>query len=123
MRLIAVLATAVLVAGSFEIGRAGYSVDEEFTEFAVRGILAHGIPILPSGLLYDRGLAYSYASAIVNSRLVSLICAAFIVVMTFAVVRRYISAAAGSLAALLVATSVPFWATATWLWHSVLPTS
>lgn len=113
MRIAAVIAALVLVAGSFEIGRPGYSVDEEFTEFAVRGILAHGLPLLPSGLLYDRGLAYSYAAAIINSRIVSLVCAALIVVMTFALVRRYFSNATGWLAALLVATSVPFWATAT----------
>ena len=103
----------VLAGGSFEIGRAGYSVDEEFTEFAVRGILAHGIPLLPSGLLYDRGLAYSYASALINGRIVSLICAALIVIATFVLVRRHVTAAAGWLAAVLVATSVPFWATAT----------
>ncbi|HEX4913194.1 MAG TPA: hypothetical protein VFV51_04510, partial [Vicinamibacterales bacterium] len=109
----AALAALIVAAGWFEIGRAGYSVDEEFTEFAVRGILAHGIPLLPSGLLYDRGLAYSYASALINGRLVSLICAALIVVVTFSLVRRHLAAGAGWLAGLLVATSMPFWATAT----------
>ena len=109
----AALAAVVLVAGSFEIGRAGYSVDEEFTEFAVRGILAHGIPLLPSGLLYDRGLAYSYAASLVNGRIVSLICASLIVVAVFALARRCFSVATGWLAGVLVATSIPFWATAT----------
>ena len=113
MRLIAVIAAAVLVAGSFEIGRAGYSVDEEFTEFAVRGILAHGLPLLPSGLLYDRGLAYSYAASLINGRIVSVICASLIVVAVFALARRYFSVATGWLAGVLVATSIPFWATAT----------
>jgi hypothetical protein len=113
VRVAAVIAALVLIAGSFEIGRQGYSVDEEFTEFAVRGILAHGIPLLPSGLLYDRGLAYSYASALISSRIVSLICAAAIVAATFVLVRRHVSLMAGSLASVLVATSVPFWATAT----------
>ena len=70
MRLVALVAALVVVAGSFQIGRPGYSVDEEFTAFAVRGIHAHGVPLLPSGLLYDRGLAYSYASAIVDGRIV-----------------------------------------------------
>ena len=79
----------------------------------MRGILAHGIPLLPSGLLYDRGLAYSYASALINGRIVSLICASLIVVVTFVLVRRHVTGAAGALAALLVGTSVPFWATAT----------
>lgn len=113
MKAAALVAALVLVIGSFEIGRPGYSVDEEFTEFAVRGIRAHGLPILPSGLLYDRGLAYSYASAVVNGRAVSLICGALIVGVTFVVVRRHVATAAAWLAAILVATSVPFWATAT----------
>ena len=108
-----VIAALVLAIGSFEIGRPGYSVDEEFTEFAVRGIHAHGLPLLPSGLLYDRGLAYSYASAIVDGRLVSLLCGGLIVLLTFVLVRRHVNVTAGWLAAVLVATSVPFWATAT----------
>jgi hypothetical protein len=102
-----------LIAGSFEITRPGYSVDEEFTEFAVRGIREHGLPILPSGLLYDRGIAYSYASAAIDARVVSLVCAALTVVLSFVVVRRYVSATAGLVASALVTTSIPFWATAT----------
>lgn len=109
----AVVAAAVLVAGSFEIGRPGYSVDEEFTEFAVRGIQAHGVPLLPSGLLYDRGLAYSYAGTVINGRAISLVSGAAIVLAAFVVVRRHVTPAAGALAAVLVATSIPFWATAT----------
>lgn len=109
----ALLAALVLIAGSFEITRPGYSVDEEFTEFAVRGIREHGLPILPSGLLYDRGIAYSYASAAINARIVSLVCAALTVVLTFIVVRRYATAMAALLASTLVAASIPFWATAT----------
>ena len=113
MRIPALVAALVLVPGAFEIGRPGYSVDEEFTEFAVRGIHAHGLPLLPSGLLYDRGIAYSYASAIIDGRVVSLVCGALIVFLTFFLVRRHTNATAGSLAAALVSTSVPFWATAT----------
>jgi hypothetical protein len=109
----ALLAALVIVAGSFQITRPGYSVDEEFTEFAVRGIHAHGVPTLPSGLLYDRGLAYSYASALVNGRVVSLISAALVVLLTFILVRRHVNPTAGLLAAVLVTTSIPFWATAT----------
>jgi len=113
VRIAALVAALVVMAGSLQVGRPGYSVDEEFTAFAVRGIHAHGVPLLPSGLLYDRGLAFSYASAIVNGRVVSLVCAALIVVLTFIVVRRHVAPAAGSLAAILVTTSIPFWATAT----------
>ena len=62
-----------------DLARPGYSPDEEFTLFAVRGIRAQGLPLLPSGLLYDRGLLYSYAAALAGggdtlqpARLVSL---------------------------------------------------
>lgn len=113
MKFSALLAALVIVAGSLQITRPGYSVDEEFTEFAVRGIHAHGVPTLPSGLLYDRGLAYSYASAVVDGRVVSLISAALAVLLTFILVRRYVTPTSALLAAALVATSVPFWATAT----------
>ena len=113
MKIAALLAALVLLAGSFQITRPGYSVDEEFTEFAVRGIHEHGLPLLPSGLLYDRGLAYSYAAAIVNGRFVSLACAALAVLLVFFLVRRVASELAALAAAALVATSVPFWATAT----------
>ena len=112
-RFVWLLAALVVIAGSFEITRPGYSVDEEFTEFAVRGIRERGLPILPSGLLYDRGVAYSYASAAIDGRIVSLACAALSMVLTFAVVRRNATPTAGLLASTLLATSLPFWATAT----------
>jgi hypothetical protein len=54
------LTVAVAVSAAWpDLARSGYSPDEEFTVFAVRGIEAHGLPLLPSGLLYDRGLGYS----------------------------------------------------------------
>lgn len=114
----ALLAATVFVVGLSQIGRAGYSVDEEFTVFAVRGIHAHGVPLLPSGLLYDRGLAYSYAAALTGEslpadRAISLVCAAVAVLLAFAVVRHLAGEAAALFASLLVITSVPFWATAT----------
>ena len=116
------LAAAVLITGSLQLLRAGYSVDEEFSVFAVRGIQATGLPILPSGLLYDRGLAYSYAawfagfitgSELPAFRAISLICAALIVVFTFVLIKRVANEAAAVIASVLVALSVPFWATAT----------
>jgi hypothetical protein len=57
---IVLLAFAAVAASG--IGRAGYSIDEEYTLFGVRGIAAHGVPILPSGALYDRGLPFTYAA-------------------------------------------------------------
>ena len=44
------LAAVVIVAGAPSLFRPGYSPDEEFTVFAVRGIRAHGLPLLPSGV-------------------------------------------------------------------------
>ena len=119
---LALLAAAVLFAGATELRRAGYSPDEEFTAFAVNGIRAGGLPILPSGLLYDRGVLYSYASWLAGAtsvfqlpayRAVSLLSAIVALAMVFALVQRCASTTAALLASLLVACSMPFWATAT----------
>jgi hypothetical protein len=122
VRLVIGLVVAVLIAGALQMTRPGYSVDEEFTVFAVRGIQAHGVPLLPSSLLYDRGLAYSYSSwlaGIISGaelpayRAISTACAALIVLLTFALIRRLAGETPAVMASLLVVTSVPFWATAT----------
>ena len=116
------LAALILLAGTSQLTRAGYSVDEEFTVFAVRGIQAEGLPLLPSRLLYDRGLVYSYASWIANAltgtelpsfRALSLLCALASAMLVFAIVRRVATDRAALLAATLVSMSMPFWATAT----------
>ena len=116
------LAALILLAGTSQLTRAGYSVDEEFTVFAVRGIQAEGLPLLPSGLLYDRGLAYSYASWIAGGlsdtelpsfRALSLLCALASAMLSFFIVRRVATDRAALLAAALVSMSMPFWATAT----------
>jgi hypothetical protein len=44
------------------LARRGVSPDEEISVFSVRGISAAGLPRLPSGRVYHRGLAYSYAA-------------------------------------------------------------
>jgi hypothetical protein len=116
------VAVAVIAIGALQLSRPGYSVDEEFTVFAVRGIQAHGLPILPSGLLYDRGIAYSYAAWLAGAitgwelpafRAISLIAAAVSVFLTFLLVRRVSNKMAAIASAVFVAASVPFWATAT----------
>ena len=122
MKIVGVLAAAALLVGSLQLTRSGYSVDEEFTVFAVRGIQAHGLPILPSGLLYDRGIAYSYvawlAGAVTGSELpafraISLLAAAVSVFLTFVLVRRVANGTSAIVASVLMAVSIPFWATAT----------
>lgn len=120
--LIFAAAIAVIAIGVPSLFRPGYSPDEEFTIFAVRGISAHGLPILPSGLLYDRGLLYSYASWLASAltglelpafRGLSLLASAATLGLGYALIRRVASPAAGVAAALLVAASLPFWAAAT----------
>jgi hypothetical protein len=119
---LAVLAAVVIIFGALQLTRPGYSVDEEFTVFAVRGIEAHGLPILPSGLLYDRGVAYSYAAwmahAVTGSELpayraLSLLSAALCVMLTFFLVRRVAGDPPAIVASLLIVVPLPFWATAT----------
>lgn len=111
-----------IVAAWPDLLRAGYSPDEEFTLFAVRGIQAHGLPLLPSGLLYDRGLAYSYVSwlaglasgqAMPAFRLVSLACAAVSLGVLFRELRRVCGDVGAALAVMGVAASLPFWVSAT----------
>jgi hypothetical protein len=120
--LVVLLAAVVFAGGVLQLTRPGYSVDEEFTIFAVRGIQADGLPVLPSGLLYDRGIAYSYASwlagAITGSELpafraVSLVSASLCVLLTFFLVRRIADDTSAVVASMFVMVSVPFWATAT----------
>ena len=92
--------------------------------FAVRGIetSATHLPLLPSGLLYDRGLAYSYASwaaaqfsgaELSAYRALALLSAAASVWLVWLVVSRSASTMAATLAVFLVAASLPFWAAAT----------
>lgn len=89
---------------------------------AVRGIAEHGLPILPSGLLYDRGILYSYVSWVAHAltgselpayRAISMVSALIALWLAFALMRRVRDRAAGLCGAVLVATSMPFWATAT----------
>ena len=115
---------AILALGWPQLFRAGYSPDEEYTVFAVRGIEASAahLPLLPSDLLYDRGLAYSYASwaaaqfsgaELPSYRALALLSAAASVWLVWLVVSRSASTMAATLAVFLVAASLPFWAAAT----------
>ena len=118
------LLVAVLALGWSQLFRTGYSPDEEYTVVAVRGIeeSAERLPLLPSGLLYDRGLAFSYASwaaaqfsgtELPAYRALALVCAVLSVWSVWLVVSSAASGMAGTLAVFLVAVSVPFWAAAT----------
>ena len=105
-----------------DVMRSGYSPDEEFTLVAVRGIEAHGLPLLPSGLLYDRGLAYSYGSWLAGLaagqslpvfRATSLACGVLSLWVLFRELRRMTSVAGAALAVVAAAASLPFWVSAT----------
>lgn len=115
------LAIACVALAAPELTRAGYTADEEFTAFAVRGIAASGLPLLPSGLLYDRGVLYSYAAwlssgggvtSLVGPRALGLAAAIGSLAAIWIGVRLLAREPAAWLAALLVATSVPFWVVA-----------
>jgi hypothetical protein len=119
---VATLAAAVLAIVWHDVTRQGYSPDEEFTVFAVRGIAAHGLPLLPSRLLYDRGVAYSYtawlatmtgAAELPAGRAVSLATGLLALAVTWLAVRQVSSTYAAGLAVLLVGPSLPFWVAAT----------
>jgi len=116
------VASVVLGLGWRDIARPGYTPDEEFTEFAVRGIAATGLPLLPSGLLYDRGLAYSYAAwltrmlfgdGLAPARALSVVCALVALVALRRAVRHVSDDTAAWIALLLVSASMPFWTVAT----------
>lgn len=119
---LAVAAVAAAWAATSDLFRAGYSPDEEFTLFAVRGIQQHGLPLLPSGLLYDRGLLYSFAAWAASlsgldilpaARLVSAGAAFGVLVLIAIELRRVTTPAFAMLATVLVALSMPFWVSAT----------
>lgn len=117
-----IAALVTVVAALPDLWRPGYSPDEEFTLFAVRGIEAGGLPLLPSGLLYDRGLVYSYASGALAAlglevlpaaRLVSGASALLALGLLFAELRRVTAPAVAAFGTALVALSLPFWVSAT----------
>ena len=49
---------------SYNLGYEPYWQDELTSYFAARGVLAHGLPVMPSGFLYPKGELYSYLLAL-----------------------------------------------------------
>ena len=112
----------VLALAAWQLPRAGYSTDEEFTLFAVQGIRSSGLPLLPSRLLYDRGVVYSYAAwlggamvtpSLPTYRAVGYTSALAALVALFSLVRTVASSNAAWLAVALTSVSLPFVAVAT----------
>ena len=58
---LAVLLLAALALRLVNLGKLGLIADEGHQALAVQGILAHGVPQVPSGNIYLRGGPYLYA--------------------------------------------------------------
>lgn len=121
-RVVVLALVAAALAALPDLSRPGYSPDEEFTLYAARSIAARGLPLLPSGLLYDRGLGYSYAAWLAGAvagqalpvyRAVSLAFGLAALARLFVSVRRIASIRAAVLATAMAGASLPFWATVT----------
>jgi hypothetical protein len=113
LALLLILALAAVLR-SIKLGALGYWIDEDLTWLAVRGIQEHGVPLLPSGVVYDRAFPYSYLVAAFASlfgatpeglRLPSLISSLGTIVFVYLLARDLAGRPAGFLAALLLAVS------------------
>jgi hypothetical protein len=110
--LIAAVVILALGAGP-TVTRAGFSSDEEITALTVRGIAATGLPVLPSGILYLRGVLYTYSAWLAGRvlghslpvyRAVSLLFAILAVLLMFCVARQVGTTSTAVWAALLLAS-------------------
>ncbi|MEZ5285938.1 MAG: hypothetical protein R2712_14245 [Vicinamibacterales bacterium] len=118
---VAGIAAAVMAAGAASIVRPGYSPDEEFTLFAVRGIAAHGLPsclpacstIAGSSTRTCPGSRRRPAASNCRRSARSAAAAAATLALAYRLVCRLASAPAAVAAVALAGTSVPFWAVAT----------
>ncbi len=113
--LIAAVVILLLAAGP-AVNRAGFSSDEEITALTVRGVATTGLPVLPSGILYLRGVLYTYAAWLAGGvlgqslpafRVVSLLFAILAVLLLFCVARQVTTTTAAIWAALLLASYQP----------------
>lgn len=91
-------------------------VDEFYSGLAARGILERGFPFFPSGLYYDRDIAYHYALAgaldigdtdLQAGRWLSLLAGLAVIPLVFALVRRLSRAHAPALIAAALAALDP----------------
>jgi 4-amino-4-deoxy-L-arabinose transferase-like glycosyltransferase len=90
-------------------------MDEGFHYLAAQGILEHGYPLYPSGHMYWKAILYAYALAAgslvfglkaVTLRVVSVLCVAGLIALSYHLGRRYFSRTVGALAAVILAFSV-----------------
>lgn len=99
------------------IARPGFTPDEEITAVAASAIGSRGLPILPSGVLYPRGVPYLYAAWLVSLvagksmlawRLTSWIFGAVGVVLSYRLGAKIGGRAAALFLSLLLATFPPY---------------
>ena len=116
----ATLPTLVMLVGAalrgLGLSREGFSPDEEITFFAIQGIVDHGLPVLPSGALYTRGLLYSYTAwafgaiaghDIAVYRACSAVFGIATVALTFMLARELCFTATGRIAAAAITAILP----------------
>jgi hypothetical protein len=89
-------------------------MDEGFHYLAAQGILKHGYPLYPSGHIYWKAILYAYALAagslvfgfkVVTLRVLSVLCVAGLIALSYHLGRRYFSRTVGALAVVILAFS------------------
>jgi len=100
------------------LGALSLWMDEGFHYLAARGILDHGYPLFPSGHIYWKAILYAYILAAgalvfglnaVTMRVVSVLCAAGLLILAYHAGRRLYSRTVGVLAAGILAFSAWEW--------------
>jgi hypothetical protein len=111
------LGVSLLVVGGaalrfIHLFQSGFIPDEEITWFAAHGIKEHFAPVLPSGIIYDRGIPYSYLAwfagiffgqTIFAYRIISFISGLAAIVVAFFIGRKAFNNQVGFMAAAFVA--------------------
>ena len=123
----------LLALASFALGRTGYSPDEEITSVIARATARVGLPLLPSGIFYNRGLPYTYAASVFgvlfghsleSYRAASLLIAVLGLVLAFVLARERGSRLHAWLIVLLLATLPAYLSVAVFArYYSTLVTS
>lgn len=116
--LVGVLLAGWLVLMLRNLGVLSLWMDEGFHYLAAQGILEHGYPLFPSGHVYWKAILYAYVLAAgsfvfglkaVTLRVVSVLCMAGLIALTYHIGRRFFSRTVGVLAAVLLAFSAWEW--------------
>ncbi len=116
--LVGVLLAGWVVLMLRNLGALSLWMDEGFHYLAAQGILEHGYPLYPSGHIYWKAILYAYVLAAgslvfglkaVTLRVVSVLCMAGVIALTYHIGRRFFSRTVGVLAAVLLAFSAWEW--------------